>query len=162
MYITVDNLLKVFYEPFWDMARLLQASATERDLDPARAKHDAFGNKEHTWHWCCTEPVLLMKVWSDLYQLRFHVPYADRQRFAPPQLFENCMDVYSRLGTLALLIDSTLAKRYVDEISSTNDPIWSKAQATRIRTLRAEGRHSESVAAYMKARIDEALAHVYT
>jgi hypothetical protein len=57
-----------------------------------------------------------MKLWSDLYQLRLKVPYGDRQQFAPPQLFENCMDTYNRLGTLALLIEPPLAKNYMDYI----------------------------------------------
>jgi len=93
------------------MARLLEASAVERDLDPAKAKNDphAIGGREHTWHFCCTEPMQLMKLWADLYQLRLDVPHGDRQQAAPPKLIENCKAVYDMLENLALLIE-TLGK----------------------------------------------------
>ena len=115
MHITVQDLLNVYYAPFWDLARLCEASAVERDLDPAKARTDpeSIGGREHTWHWCCTEPVQLMKLWSDLYQLRLKAPYGDRQQFAPPQLFDDCLSVYDMLGTLTLLIEPRLAKLYM-------------------------------------------------
>ena len=118
MLIKVQDILTVFYAPIWDMVRLCEASAVERDLDPSKARKDlkAIGDREHTWHWCCTEPNQLMKLWSDLYQLRLKVPYGDRQQFAPPQLFENCRETHRTLGTLALLIEPPLAKQYMDYI----------------------------------------------
>jgi hypothetical protein len=53
MLIKVQDILTVFYAPIWDMARLCEASAVERDLDPAKANFDpnGIGNREHTWHW---------------------------------------------------------------------------------------------------------------
>ena len=67
----------------------------------------------------------LIKLWSDLYQLRSKVPYGDRQQFAPPQLFENCMDTY-------LLVD--------DEVQSS----WIQANSQRapVGMHRAERPHA--------------------
>jgi len=170
MHITVQDLLNVYYAPFWDLARLCEASAVERDLDPAKARTDpeAIGGREHTWHWCCTEPVQLMKLWSDLYQLRLKAPYGDRQQFAPPQLFDDCLSVYDMLGTLTLLIEPRLAKRYmyyilfIDTNTYYNGEILSKDKFTSgsIRKLYMDGSYSQSVQAYIKARIDEARSQI--
>lgn len=170
MHITVQDLLNVYYAPFWDLARLCEASAEERDLDPAKARKDpeAIGGREHTWHWCCTEPVQLMKLWSDLYQLRMKVPYGDRQQFAPPQLFDDCLSVYDRLGTLTLLIEPRLAKMYMDYILFIDTNTYYKGQilskdrltSGHIRQLYSDKRYSESVGAYIKARIDEARSQI--
>ena len=67
----------------------------------------------------------LIKLWSDLYQLRSKVPYGDRQQFAPPQLFENCMDTY-------LLVD--------DEVHSSR--IQANSQRAPVGMHRAERPHA--------------------
>ena len=116
--VTVKDLLRVFYAPIWDLARLCQASAVERDLDPTRALYDPNSidpvDLEHTWSWCCTEPVILMKLWSELYNLRLAVSYERRQQLAPQELLDSCKYVYSILGTLAQLINSRMVKQYMD------------------------------------------------
>ncbi len=170
MHITVQDLLNVYYAPIWDLARLCEASAVKRDLDPAEARMDpeAIGDREHTWHWCCTEPVQLMKLWSDLYQLRLKVPYGDRQQFAPPQLFDDCRSVYDMLETLTLLIEPRLAKLYMDSILFIDTNTYYKGQilskdplvSGHIRLLYSDGLYSQSVKAYMKERIDEALSQI--
>jgi hypothetical protein len=171
MPITVQDLLNVYYAPFWDLARLCGASAVERDLDPAKARKDpeAIGGREHTWHWCCTEPVQLMKLWSDLYQLRLKVPYGDRKQFAPPQLFDDCRSVYDMLETLTLLIEPGLAKLYMDYILfiDTNNTYYKgeilskdKSTSESIKKLYMDGSYSQSVGAYIKARIDEARSQI--
>ena len=167
--VTVKDMLRVFYAPIWDLARLCQASAVEHDLDPDRALFDpnsiAPVDLEHTWSWCCTEPVLLMKLWSQLYELRLAVSYERRQNLAPQELLESCKYVYSTLGTLAQLINSRLAKEYMDYIlfidanTYYRGQILSKYESTSniIRSLCREGMYSQAFAKYIKARIDEEL-----
>jgi hypothetical protein len=167
MSITIQDMLKVYYAPIWDLARLCQASAVERDLDPTRALYDPNSidpvDLEHTWSWCCTEPVLLMKLWSDLYELRLAVSYKRRQQLAPQELLDSCKYVYSRLGTLAQLINPRLAKEYMDYLlfiaanTYYRGQILSKDESTAdaIRALCEQGSYSQAVATYIKARIDE-------
>ena len=165
--VTVKDMLRVFYAPIWDLARLCQASAVERDLDPDRALFDPNSidpvDLEHTWSWCCTEPVILMKLWSELYNLRLAVSYERRQQLAPQELLDSCKYVYSILGTLAQLINSRLAKEYMDYIlfidanTYYRGQILSKDESTAdaIRALCEQGSYSQAVATYIKARIDE-------
>jgi hypothetical protein len=167
--VTVKDMLRVFYAPIWDLARLCQASAVERDLDPTRALFDpnsiAPVDLEHTWSWCCTEPVILMKLWSELYNLRLAVSYERRQQLAPQELLDSCKYVYSILGTLAQLINSRMAKEYMDYLlfidanTYYRGQILSKYESTSdtIRSLCEEGMYSQAVARYIKARIDEEL-----
>jgi hypothetical protein len=165
---TVSDLLRVFYAPIWELMRLSQASAVERDLDPAQASFDprSVGNREHTWHWCCNEPVVLMKLRTDLYELRLEVPYERRQQLAPQELLDSCKYVYSILGTLAHLINSRLAKEYMDYIlfldthnTYYRGKILSTDQLTAnfIRNLYRNQQFTLAVAMHLKARIDEAL-----
>lgn len=165
MAITVKKLLQAFYDPVWDMARLLEASAVERDLDPAKAKNDphAIGGREHTWHFCCTEPMQLMKVWADLYQLRLDVAYGDRQQAAPPKLIENCKAVYDMLENLALLIEPHWAKRYMDYmflISTHSDAtgqtyLVKQTPSKSVKTLCDQGMYIQAVGKYIKAQISQ-------
>lgn len=173
MSMTVQDMLNVYYAPTWDLARLCEASAVDHELDPAKAredpnaigeKSDVWGMREHTWHWCCTEPMQLMKVWSDLYQLRLAVPYGERQQLAPPKLFQDCLAVYERLDTSAQLIHPHLAKQYMDYILFIDDNTYYRGQilsrnpimSAHIKLLCADGMHRQAVAAYIRARIDEA------
>jgi len=114
---TVRDLLHVFYGVIWDLARLLQTSALLSDLedhvDPRLEANDP-RKTEKRLQWVCTEPVLVMKVWSRLYNLRFNGVYAERkQTRAPQSIYDDCMYIQGNMGTLVLLIRNDLAQKYI-------------------------------------------------
>jgi len=115
---TVHDLLRVFYGVIWDLARLLQASALLSDLedhvDP-RLEADDPRKTEKRLQWVCTEPVLVMKVWSRLYNLRFNGVFAERsQTKAPQSIYEDCMYIKDNLPTLVLLVRNDIAQKYIE------------------------------------------------
>ena len=115
---TVHDLLRVFYGVIWDLARLLQTSALLSDLedhvDPT-LKADDPRKTEKRLQWVCTEPVLVMKVCSRLYNLRFNGMYAERsQTKAPQNIYEDCMYIKDNMRTLVLLIRNDIAQKYIE------------------------------------------------
>jgi hypothetical protein len=121
---TVHDLLRVFYSVIWDLARLLQTSALLSDLedhvDPRLEANDP-RKTEKRLQWVCTEPVLVMKVWSRLYNLRFNGATwvhengkAERKHTRAPQsIYDDCMYIQGNMGTLVLLIRNDLAQKYI-------------------------------------------------
>ena len=114
---SVEKVVYVFYSVIWDLARLLQASALLSDLedhvDPRLEANDP-RKTEKRLQWVCTEPVLVMKVWSRLYNLRFNGVYAERkQTRAPQSIYDECMYIQDNMGTLVLLIRNDLAQKYI-------------------------------------------------
>ncbi len=109
----------------WDLARLLQTSALLSDLEghvdsslQARDPREV----ENRLQWVCTEPVLVMKVWSRLYNLRFNGGYAERsQTLAPQDIYEDCMYILHNMQTLVLLIRQDLAQKYIEYLLCIDD-----------------------------------------
>ena len=114
---TVHDLLRVFYGVIWDLARLLQTSALLSDLedhvDPT-LKADDPRKTEKRLQWVCTEPVLVMKVWSRLYNLQLNVPFEDRKQKAPQSILDDCMYIKDHIRTLVLLIRNDIAQKYIE------------------------------------------------
>ena len=77
---------------------------------------------ENRLQWVCTEPVLVMKVWSRLYNLRFNGGYAERsQTIAPQDIYEDCMYILHNIPTLVLLIRQDLAQKYIEYLLCIDD-----------------------------------------
>jgi hypothetical protein len=163
----VHDLLHVFYGVIWDLARLLQASALLSDLedhvDP-RLEADDPRKTEKRLQWVCTEPVLVMKVWSRLYNLRFNGVYAERsQTKAQESIYEDCMYIKDNMRTLVLLIRNDLAQKYIEYL------LWIDQTSTYLGTLLAtdpgaklqmlnnveKQKYREAVADYLLAQIVE-------
>jgi len=84
-------------------------------------------------------------------------------------LFDDCLSVYDMLGTLTLLIEPRLAKLYMYYILfiDTNNTYYKgeilskdKSTSESIKKLYMDGSYSQSVGAYIKARIDEARSQI--
>lgn len=111
--VSVERLLRAFYQPVFDLARLAQASALEASLDPAA---DVAEGRDR-WRRCCELPTLLEKLWADLYELRRGVPAGERRaRAAPAALVEGCLHVHARLGEAVAVVSQALAVRFLGRL----------------------------------------------
>jgi hypothetical protein len=130
---SVKKLLYVFYFVIFELGRLLQTSALLWALEKKQVYNKLRKKKDKKFeeiyseslHWTCTEPVLVMKVWADLYNLRLQVPYEDRIQKATQGILQDCMYLTDILPTLVQLIEVELAGKYmtyllfIDHQSST-------------------------------------------
>ena len=161
--VSVDTLLRAFYQPVFDMARLVQTSAVESSLAP---EADIAGGKDQ-WRLCCELPTLIEKLWADLYEQRTRVPVnLRRTEAANPALVDGCMHVYNNMDQIAAAITDKLAGQFMHRLVlmyvRLNLPslnVLSKdAQRSRIiMDLWQQKQHRESLAQYFKAQIEEQL-----
>ena len=118
---SVEKVVYVFYSVIWDLARLLEASALLWSLEKKQVYNKLRKQKDkkieeiysESLHWTCTEPVLVMKVWADLYNLLLQVPYEDRIQKATQGILQDCMYLTDILPTLVQLIEVELAGKYM-------------------------------------------------
>ena len=118
---SVKKLLYVFYFVVFELGRLLQTSALLWALEKKQVYNKLRKKKDKKFeeiyseslHWTCTEPVLVMKVWADLYNLRLQVPYEDRIQKATQGILQDCMYLTDILPTLVQLIEVELAGKYM-------------------------------------------------
>ena len=118
---SVKKLLYVFYFVIFELGRLLQTSALMWALEKKQVYNKLRKKKDKKFeeiyseslHWTCTEPVLVMKVWADLYNLRLQVPYEDRIQKATQGILQDCMYLTDILPTLVQLIEVELAGKYM-------------------------------------------------
>ena len=161
---TVRDLLHVFYGVIWDLARLLQTSALLSDLedhvDPRLEANDP-RKTEKRLQWVCTESVLVMKVWSRLYNLRFNGVYAERkQTRAPQSIYDDCMYIQDNMGTLVLLIRNDVAQKYIEYLlwlEQTSGYLQTTNPVVKWRILKKvkDQQYREAVGIYLLAQIVE-------
>ena len=161
--VSVDTLLRAFYQPVFDMARLVQTSAVESSL---ATEADIAGGKDQ-WRLCCELPTLIEKLWADLHEQRTRVPVnLRRTETANPALVDGCMYVYNNMDQIAAAITDKLAGQFMHRLVlmyvRLNLPslnVLSKdAQRSRIiMDLWQQKQHRESLTQYFRAQIDEQL-----
>ena len=161
--VSVDTLLRAFYQPVFDMARLVQTSAVESSL---ATEADIAGGKDQ-WRLCCELPTLIEKLWADLHEQRTRVPVnLRRTETANPALVDGCMYVYNNMDQIAAAITDKLAGQFMHRLVlmyvRLNLPslnVLSKdAQRSRIiMDLWQQKQHRESLAQYFRAQIEEQL-----
>jgi len=160
--VSVEQLLCAFYQPVFDLARLVQASAVEASLD---AGADVAEGRDR-WRLCCELPTLLEKLWADLYELRRGVPAgARRARAAPAALVEGCLHVHARLDEAAAAVEAGLAARFVGRLVALHlRTAWTgvlssdAARAGAIAARWARGDAREALALYFEGQIREGWA----
>ena len=161
--VSVDTLLRAFYQPVFDMARLVQTSAVESSLD---IEADFAGGKDQ-WRQCCELPTLIEKLWADLYEQRTRVPMNLRHtKTANPALLAGCMYVYNNIDQIAAAVTDKLAGQFMHrfvfmyrrlDIPSLNVLSKDAQRSGRIAALWQEKKYRESLAQYFRAQIDEQL-----
>jgi len=157
--VSVEQLLCAFYQPVFDLARLVQTSAVEASLDAAA---DVAEGRDR-WRLCCELPTLLETLWSDLYELRRGVPAGERRaRAAPAALVEGCLHVHARLDEAAAAVEAGLAARFVGRLVALHlRTQWTgvlsndAARAGAIVALWARGDAREALARYFEGQIRE-------
>jgi hypothetical protein len=160
--VSVEQLLCAFYQPVFDLARLVQTSAVEASLDAAA---DVAEGRDR-WRLCCELPTLLEKLWADLYELRRGVPAGERRaRAAPAALVEGCLHVHARLDEAAAAVEAGLAARFVGRLVALHlRTQWTgvlsndAARAGAIVALWARGDAREALARYFEGQMREGWA----
>jgi len=164
--VSVEQLLCAFYQPVFDLARLVQASAVEASLDAAA---DVAEGRDR-WRLCCELPTLLEKLWADLYELRRACPRGSggrerRARAAPAALVEGCLHVHARLDEAAAAVEAGLAARFVGRLVALHlRAAWTgvlsndAARAGAIVARWARGDAREALALYFEGQIREGWA----
>jgi hypothetical protein len=114
---SVEKLLYVFYSVIWDLGRLLNASALLWPLEKKKEYNYQDRKFEEIYsdslHLTYTEPVMVIKVWSYLYNLQLKVSFEARKQKATQGILEDCMYLIEILGTLVKLIREELAGEYM-------------------------------------------------
>lgn len=161
--LSVDTLLRAFYQPMFDIARLVQTSAVESSLDVST---DVELGKDQ-WRLCCELPTLLEKLWADLYEQRRTVPASLRRaKTAEAALVDGCMHVLKNMDQVALLIAERLAGQFMhrlvflhDKLDESGSSVLSGDVGTsqRIAWLWRQQRNRESLARYFEAQMGEQL-----
>ena len=161
--VSVDTLLRAFYQPVFDMARLVQTSAVESSL---AIEDDIAGGKDQ-WRQCCELPTLIEKLWADLYEQRTRVPVNLRHtETANPALLAGCMYVYYNIDQITAAVTDKLAGQFMHRLVCmyvrlnipSLDVLSKDAQRSqRIMDLWQQKQHRESLAQYFRAQIDEQL-----
>jgi hypothetical protein len=161
--MSVDTLLRAFYQPVFDMARLVQTSSVESSL---AIEDDIAGGKDQC-RQCCELPTLIEKLWADLYEQRTRVPVNLRHtETANPALLTGCMYVYSNIDQITSAVTDKLAGQFMhhlvcmhvrQNIPSLNVLSKDTQRSQRIMDLCRRKQHRESLAQYFRAQIDEQL-----
>ena len=173
--VSVDTLLRAFYQPMFDIARLVQTSAVERSLaaaggagngDTGNGDTDSELGKDQ-WRLCCELPTLLEKLWADLYEQRRKVPVSLRRtQAAEAALVDGCMYVYRNMDQIASLVAERLAGQFMHRLIFLHDKLNESGlcvlsgdvrKSRLVIELWQQHRNRESLARYFEAQMGEQL-----
>jgi hypothetical protein len=178
--VSVDTLLRAFYQPMFDIARLVQTSAVERSLaaaggagsgdtgngDTGNGDTDSALGKDQ-WRLCCELPTLLEKLWADLYEQRRKVPVSLRRtQAAEAALVDGCMYVYRNMDQIASLVAERLAGQFMHRLIFLHDKLDESGlcvlsgdvrKSRLVIELWQQHRNRESLARYFEAQMGEQL-----
>ena len=168
--VSVDTLLRAFYQPMFDIARLVQTSAVERSLAAAggagNGDTDSALGKDQ-WRLCCELPTLLEKLWADLYEQRRKVPVSLRRtQAAEAALVDGCMYVYRNMDQIASLVAERLAGQFMHRLIFLHDKLDESGlcvlsgdvrKSRLVIELWQQHRNRESLARYFEAQMGEQL-----
>jgi hypothetical protein len=165
--MSVDTLLRAFYQLMLDIARLVQTYAVERSLDADRVSDTDSELGKDRWRLCCELPKLLEKLWADLYEQLRKVPVnLRRTQTAEAALVDGCMYVYKNMDQIASLVAERLAGQFMHSLIFLHD----KLNESCLIVLSGDVRNSqlvielwqqhlnrESLARYFEAQMGEQL-----
>lgn len=168
--VSVDTLLRAFYQPMFDIARLVQTSAVERSLAAAggagNGDTDSALGKDQ-WRLCCELPTLLEKLWADLYEQRRKVPASLRRtQAAEAALVDGCMYVYRNMDQIASLVLERLAGQFMHRLIFLHEKLNESGlsvlsgdvrKSRLVIELWKQHRNRESLARYFEAQMGEQL-----
>lgn len=165
--VSVDTLLRAFYQPMFDIARLVQTSAVERSLDADGAGDTDSELGKDGWRLCCELPTLLEKLWADLYEQRRKVPVSLRRtQTAEAALVDGCMYVYRNMDQIASLVAERLAGQFMHRLIFLHDKLNESGlsvlsgdvrKSQLVIELWQQHRNRESLARYFEAQMEEQL-----
>ena len=168
--VSVDTLLRAFYQPMFDIARLVQTSAVERSLAAAGGAGNGDTDSElgkDQWRLCCELPTLLEKLWADLYEQRRKVPVSLRRtQAAEAALVDGCMYVYRNMDQIASLVAERLAGQFMHRLIFLHDKLNESGlcvlsgdvrKSRLVIELWQQHRNRESLARYFEAQMGEQL-----